>query len=202
MRLYKAARLKPSSLAASVILPLHFFRACRDHIAFHFLQVETGDPVDSAAAFVFTNTSLGIRVLPWQRITALSMACCSSRMLPGQSYCLQLRHQRFVEECNGAVIFFAVKAQEIFSQRHNILFPVPQVGKVNFDGVHAGTADPAGTIAVRPFLGNVAVGGADQAHVYGLCFIGAHAGNGPVLQHGEQFGLEGNGDVTDLVQGK
>ena len=136
--------------------------------------------------------------LPSVITAARSRQFSSSRTLPGQSWCISTRSALSVRLEFAALLAADLVHQEA-GEVGDVLHALAQGGQVDRHHVEPVVE----VLAEAPGLDlgfEVAVGGGDDAHVD---LDGAGAADAlqlAFLQHAQQLGLEGGGDLADLVE--
>ena len=110
------------------------------------------------------------------------------------------RRRRFVRKpLRGAAVFAGGPEQEMLGQEWDVFPAVAQGRHLDGDDVEAKEEVFA---ELLPFdaLFEMAVGGGDDAHVHLDGAVAADAFQFALLEHAQQFGLDGGGNLADFVQ--
>ena len=111
----------------------------------------------------------------------------------------QLLPRRIVQTQGRLPVLFAEAGDETLCQRDYIFLPFTQRGNFKMDGVDAVEQVFTEFSFVRHF-GQVAVGGADKADIYGNRRIAAHPHDAAALDGGQQFGLQVIGEIAYFIE--
>ena len=91
--------------------------------------------------------------------------------------------------------------EEILGEQRDVLAALTQRRDADFHHVEAVVEVLTETTGSH-FLDEVLVGGGDDAHVGGERLVGAHAGKRAILQHAQQFHLDGQRHIADFIEEK
>src|SRR5215813_6757719 len=113
---------------------------------------------------------------------------------------LPQRLERLRRECHGAAsISFAVLAQEVLRQRHNVVATFAQWRQMNLDGIQP-EQQVLPKLSLRYLSGQISIGSRQQPHVHFATLGRAHAFELPRFEHTQQLWLQVERNVRNLVE--
>ncbi len=106
---------------------------------------------------------------------------------------------RLLEAAQRLARPFGRPGQEVLGQRQDVLGPVAQRRQVDVDDVQPVEQVLPEPPFLQPFF-QMSVGGGDQANVHPFRLGGPQRADLPFLQHAQQLGLQGERQLSDLVE--
>src|SRR5580704_3512965 len=108
-------------------------------------------------------------------------------------------HRRWVEGLHRLAIALGVTAQEISSQRWNVLTAIAERGNLNLDCVQT-EEKILPEASGRDFLIEVGIGGGDDPHIHAAGLGRSDAFHLTAFEHAEQLGLLRNWDIGNFIE--
>ncbi|MNK93083.1 hypothetical protein D3C87_1132290 [compost metagenome] len=105
----------------------------------------------------------------------------------------------FADQRHRQIQALAVDAEKVFGERQDVAHPLTQCRQLKLTFAEV-VIEPLMEFAGGDGLSQVDAGGSDQTHVHRTWLMGADTGDFVVFQGGEQFDLDRQWQVADLIQ--
>src|ERR1700722_9082947 len=109
-----------------------------------------------------------------------------------------------IERCGtqalrGNIVFLRVNGNEVFQEERDVLASLTQGRQLNFHRIDAVKQVLPKSIAISQMLSRE-IGGRNEPNIDRLCLVRPDGDNLPSLERGEQFTLQMQRDIADLVK--